>query len=259
MRRSAFIFTDASTRFGAAGLARWLFLTLALIGAASWVALRRWAALAMTASFVLATVAVFAIGRPATGYIARYVLFLQPVYLLCVAAGVSFLAEVLRSHRRSQQIAPTLVLAWLVVTSLATVAQGYRAAKINDWRAVATYLDRHAQPGDVITGNYWYQSAFSWYWPGWSQFGYCAEDDPLILEELAAGRRVWYVRIGPGDNPASAALTAALHPVPVSGWGQPGLDYDPAFFPVSELAVTLLTGGSGADTGSGLCQPPPRK
>ncbi len=254
--RAVYILTDISTRFAAAGAGRWLFLALAIAGLGYFMWARRLAALALTLSFVLAALFVFAIARPATGYIARYVLFLQPIYLLCVAAGVACLIDALRGHTLSQGIVAGGVLALLVALSLLTVGQGYREAKLNDWRAIARYLDHHAQPGDIITGNRWFDGALSWYWYDRTDFAHCSDSQPLLLEEAAAGRRVWYVLIGESDSPASALLAAALRPVPVETWGQPGLDYSPTFFPVSEFAVNLLAGGSGANASVQFCEIP---
>jgi mannosyltransferase len=248
------ILIDMNMRFTAIGPSRWLFLALALVGIGYFVWTRRFAALAMALSFLLAVLAIFAIARPATAYIARYVLFFQPIYLLCVAAGVAGLAEGLRNHRRSRQIIPGVALAALLVASLLTVAQGYREAKINDWRAIAVYLKQQAQPGAIITGNRWFGGAFSWYWRDWSYHERCSDSDPLLLDELAAGRQLWYVLIGDTESPVSAELAAALTPLAGTAWQQPGLDYAPAFFPVSEFAARILTGGAGSNASLVFCE-----
>jgi hypothetical protein len=73
------------------------------------------------------------------------------------------------------------------------------------------------------------------------------------LDELAAGRKVWYVLIGDSESPVAAELAAALTPVDDMAWQQPGLDYTPGFFPVSEFAVRILAGGTGSNAGLVFC------
>jgi len=109
------------------------------------------------------------------GFILRYVLFLQPLYLLLVARGCTALAgagawlaarfsgnspSAQRSLSR-RNLGPAVLL---VLTSLTTTSRAYTQAKPIDWRSLAAYLQSHAQPQDVIVARYiWAGAALRWY------------------------------------------------------------------------------------------------
>jgi 4-amino-4-deoxy-L-arabinose transferase-like glycosyltransferase len=80
-RSSIFICREMMNKFAAEGLSGWVFLVLFVIGIYSMIHTRRPAAslVLFLAPFGF-SILTFAVGRPATGFIVRYILFLQPLY-----------------------------------------------------------------------------------------------------------------------------------------------------------------------------------
>lgn len=92
----------------------------------------------------------------------RYLIFLQPVYLILISHSLYAIARganrvMLRTAWwRAQRASTRLVLgasalALLpVLFSLAPVRALYTRAKLNDWQTLARYFETHATPGDVL-------------------------------------------------------------------------------------------------------------
>lgn len=247
-------------QFAVGGASGWLFLAFFLVGLLAMARQQQWKLLAITFLPLLTALLAFAAGRPRTGFLVRYVLYLQPLYLLAVAAGVvvaatwlSHLAGRVRTGRVTDPRTVTRVagiavlgLAVLLTTiSLLQVRQSYSVAKINDWRAIARYLDAHVQPGDLIVGNRWFQDALSWYLQHRDQVTMATDRNESVLDDLYRGRRTWYLRLGPSRGIVSRALVRQLEVIAPADWQEPGLDYTSSFFPVSEYMVEARLGGGG--------------
>jgi 4-amino-4-deoxy-L-arabinose transferase-like glycosyltransferase len=242
----------AIDKFAAGGASSWLFVVFCVVGLLAMARQRQWKLLAVTFLPLLAALLAFAAGRPRTGFLVRYVLYLQPLYLLAVAAGVvaaaTWLSQVAgqmragrkpdpRSLARVAGIATLGFAALLTSISLLQVRQSYSVAKINDWRAIARYLDAHVQPGDLIVGNRWFQSALSWYLQRRDQVTMATDRNESVLDDLSRDRRTWYLQMGPSRGIVSPVLRRQLQAVAPAAWQEPGLDYTSSFFPVSEYLV----------------------
>lgn len=247
-------------KFAAGGASSWLFLVFCVVGLLAMARHRQWKLLAITFLPLLAALLAFAAGRPRTGFLVRYVLYLQPLYLLAVAAGVvaaaTWLSQVAgrmragreADHRSITRVAGITALGFAVLLttiSLLQVRQSYSVAKINDWRAIARYLDAHVQPGDLIVGNRWFQDALIWYLHRRDQVTMATDRNESVLDDLYRGRRTWYLQLGPGTGIVSRALVRQLEVIAPAAWQEPGLDYTSSFFPVSEYMVEARLGDGG--------------
>lgn len=244
-------------KFAAGGLSGWLFLAFFLVGLLVTIRQRQWKLAAIVLLPLLTALLTFALGRPRTGFIVRYVLYLQPLYLLGVAVGLTAAASwmgrrIALVRGRTPQTAAwvagivTLGLVILLTTiSLLQVRQSYAVAKINDWRAVARYLDAHIQPGDLIVGNRWFGPALSWYLQNRDQVTLSTDLNERVLEDLENGRRVWFVRLGPTQGDVSTVLKRRLPIVAPVSWQDRELDYKDDFFPASEFPVQVRFRGRG--------------
>ncbi len=249
--------TATIDKFAAGGLSGWLFLTFFLVGLLVTIRQRQWKLAAIVLLPLATALLAFAIGRPRTGFIVRYVLYLQPLYLLGVAVGLTAAAAWLgrrvalvrgQTPQTGVWVAGFVVvgLAILLTTiSLLQVRQSYAVAKINDWRAVARYLDAHIRPGDLIVGNRWFNPALSWYLQNRDQVTLSTDSNERVLEDLANGRRVWFVRLGPTQGDVSTELKRRLPIVAPVSWQDRALDYRDDFFPASEYPVQLRFRGRG--------------
>ncbi len=245
-------------KFATGGSSSWLFLVFFLLGLAAMTRRRQWKLLLVCVIPMLTALLAFGLGRPRTGFIVRYVLYLQPFYLLAVAAGIVAVGAWLgRIAGRASGNRPSiavwgagivvLLLAVLLSTfSLLQVRQSYSLAKINDWRAIARYLDAHTQPGDLIVGNRWFKAALSWYMQHGERVTTSTDRNVDVLEDLYRGRRIWYLRLGPTKGNVSPVLQRRLEPVAPAAWEEAGLDYMTSnFFPASEYMVLTRFGGDG--------------
>lgn len=236
----------------------WLFLGLFLIGIASFVQYRRLDRLAFGLIPFILTLLIFVLGRPLGGFGVRYVLFLQPLYLSGVASGITFSAMIagclLRKHmckkpalygntmERFQSGATIIITSVLILTSLLTVGKSYRQAKSNDWRAIANYLDRHIQPGDVIAGTLWFRGALSWYLERADEASFVDDGDSRVLNSTKDNPRMWYIFIGEFDRWTNAIFRSRMERISGREWKSPDLEYKGAhgFFPYSEYEARLF-------------------
>jgi hypothetical protein len=240
-------------KFAAGGVSSWLFLALFLVGVLAMARQRRWKLLAVCLLPLLTALLAFAAGRPRTGFIVRYVLYLQPIYLLAVAVGLTTAAawvgktigRVFASHVPARQatawaagIVALGLLAVMLALSLWQVQQSYTLAKINDWRAIARYLDAHIRPGDLIVGNRWFEPALSWYLQRTDEVTMSTDRNESVLDDLYRGRRTWYLRLGPTKGIVRPVLERKLETIAPEAWQEPGWNYvTTGFFPVSEYMV----------------------
>lgn len=251
-------------QFAAGGVTAWVYLTLFLGGLLAVARQRQWKLFALALAPPLAAVLLFAIARPRTGFLVRYALYAQPFYYLGIAAGIRALAgwSGATFHRVAirrgtappgaagmTRIITVGLVALLTAVSLLQVRQSYSRAKINDWRAVARYVDAHVQPGDLIVGSRWFKDALGWYLQRRDQVTMSVDDNPAVLEDLAHGRRLWYLQLGPATSDVSLALRRSLPVIAPMAWQDATLDYAAdSFFPISEprVKVRLSEGGPTA-------------
>jgi hypothetical protein len=199
--------------------------------------------------------------QPKHGVAARYLIYLQPIYLMLAAHGVVGLANKigewlpkktnlpggLKSDGRGWSMAYTLaglmILGVIVAPPLDAL---YRRAKHNDWRAVAAYIESHAEPGDLVFGerNTPNMNALAYYLPNLLRYSTPPTGLEAMQEGLRENRRMWYVSVGEYfDREGDGWARANLRAVPSQEWRAPGWVYEPqdAFsFPQSEAPATIL-------------------
>src|SRR5215813_1573241 len=139
--------------------------------------------------------AVLALVRPRAYLITRYFLFLQPLYLLLIAWGLTQLpalsASVTRSFTSSVRSglaargAAWLLIAALMLDAVPATWNGYWVERLNDWSAMCRYLQERARPGDMILGEAYVAGTLAWCYrkPGGVSVGPTAN---YSLSELAS-------------------------------------------------------------------------
>jgi len=192
------------------------------------------------------------LAHPSRGVANRYLIFLQPVYLVVIAAGVVYLGSamdgVMRklSEVRTMRAAAALlaITAWLLVAAPPLLAL-YPRAKLNDWQTLAQFFATHAQPGDVLIGEnkYWALNALAYYAPNVSAYSSPPGTLDALETAFAQNRRMWYISFGGDLNPdVEKWVRTRMTRVDDAAWMRPDLDYKPRaefHFTQSEGLVAL--------------------
>lgn len=251
--------------FSAEGWVQGLLLGVALMGVVALAGAREWKQLTLLAPPLLAAPLFFAIAK--YPFIPRYVLFLQPLYLLLAARGIVGLADLgtrLTAPRAAQAegvqastarraVGPLMAAATATLVLgafLRTTGGAYAQSKPVDWRSLAVYLQTHAQPGDVIISSlHWADATLQHYLNPSFQIEIFASAQ---LEEatLQSGtKRIWLIQPveQSSDLTNERHLLSQVSFLPDDGWHDPHLNYnEDGFFPISELPVRLYVGHTSA-------------
>jgi hypothetical protein len=106
----------------------------------------------------------------------------------------------------------------------------YPRAKLNDWRALARYIEQHGKPGDLVFGerNTPNMNALTYYLPNLLRY----DTPPTTLETLANAknkdRRIWYISVGEFFDPEGDAWAREnFEVVSLHEWLEPTLKYAP--------------------------------
>ncbi len=212
--------------------------------------------------WLLLPLATLAVTQPKHGVAGRYLVFFQPMYLMLLAyAGVAVCRSVLgfivrrgglarnaRIFRYGFLIGGAILLAWAVVPPLTAL---YPRAKLNDWRAIAEYVESNAHPGDLVFGerNTPNMNALTYYLPNLLRYDTPPTSIERMEDAIAAKRRIWYISVGEFFDPEGEAwVREHLERVPDEEWQEPGLDYVPQddfrFTQSEHLAVLYKHGGT---------------
>jgi uncharacterized membrane protein len=189
----------------------------------------------------------------------RYVLFMQPIYLLIVAYGLVQVARaftralhaVLPSlatrmqPSRSMVMPPTLIVL-LVALTVPPTWHSYWVEKVNDWSALCAYLHRHVEQGDIVTGNDYAEGILLWCFRLNSGVHVSGPSDLDLPALLKGSPPVWYILIqsvSPG-TPYVAFVRRHFVAIPLHAWAQPGLVPDGRYddrliYPQGEFPATL--------------------
>lgn len=242
------------------GWAFWLMGSLFLVGLAIGLYRRDWFVLVAVAWLSVPLLTLW-LAQPRHVVISRYLLFLQPVYLLLIAYGLLKIPETLVGMRQGvlrappgTQISPTLfrslplvlpVMAVLAITFMPTW-KIYWVEKLNDWSAVCSHISKNAEPGDVVTGDGYYLEVLSLcskMQPGISKVEIANRGEYILSEVSAGGYNVWYIHIDP-DSANADFVRRNYSEIPHTVWAGPGLtlavsdgDYLP--YPHSERLASL--------------------
>lgn len=206
----------------------------------------------IAAVWLLLPLLMLQVAHPGRGVANRYLIFLQPVYLVAIAAGMIWLMEkmVLFKAAGKAMRAPwaAILVAGMGVlffVSAPPLAALYPRAKLNDWQTLAKFFETNAQAGDILMTEkeYWAVNALAYYVPNANAFS----SPPATIAEMqnarAHNRRLWYVSFGGALHPAEQAwVQNNLTRVDDTAWMRPDLVYRPRdefHFTQSEGLVTL--------------------
>lgn len=215
-------------------------LALAVCGLGALAVRKPWAGW-VAGVWLLLPLLVLAITRPGHGVSARYLIFLQPVYLMLISYAVvngarlvyGWLAQLsCASSPGRLGLVPTalvvggvLILGFVVVPPLMAV---YPRAKLNDWRALARYIEAHGRAGDLVFGekNTPNMNALTYYLPNLLRYNTPPTALETLKEARTGNRRMWYISTGEFFDPAGEAWAHKnLSVVPLAAWLEPTLDY----------------------------------
>jgi hypothetical protein len=189
----------------------------------------------------------------------RYVLFMQPIYLLIVAYGLVQVARAFTralhavlpalatrtQPSRSMVMPPTLIVS-LVALTVPPTWHSYWVEKVNDWSALCAYLHRHVQQGDVVTGNYHAEGIVLWCFRSNSDVHISGPSDVDPPALLKSSPPVWYVLIQPvsPSTPYVTFVRRHFAAIPLHAWAQPGLVPDGRYgdrliYPQGEVPAAL--------------------
>lgn len=199
------------------------------------------------------------IAQPGHTVANRYLIFLQPVYLILIARGIVALAHAFNAFmarvfkRRAfdtgarRALGASVIVALLLLLSMAPLQALYRRAKLNDWQSIARFFETHTQPGDMlfVEKDFWGMNTLAYYFPNMRAFS----SPPATLDELqkafAQNRTMWYMSFGGYLNPAQEAwVKQNLTRVDDSAWMRSDLDYMPRdefHFTQSEPLLAIYT------------------
>jgi uncharacterized membrane protein len=238
-----------------------LMFALFVVGVAAALYLRKWFVLIGFAWLVL-PLAVLGIVQPRYQLAPKYLLFMQPVYLLLVGFGLlqvcaatgKFARRVLAfASARKQSQAATLVSGFIIgavmLVMFTPTASSYWIEKVNDWSAICAYLHGHVKAGDAVTGETYTEGAINWCLGNSSGGAALLPLRNYSMADLAAsGWNIWYIRVVP-DSPNLASLKEDYQAIPKSAWGKTGLlpsDYGSFPFSQGEHPATIYYHAAGS-------------
>jgi hypothetical protein len=207
---------------------------------------------------------VLSLVQPKHGVAGRYLIFLQPIYLMLVASGVVWIGAAVFSliehvavqnkthargnleRRQGVNLAVFGVgLLFLAVIVIPPLQALYGRAKLNDWRAIANYIEQNSAPGALIYGerNTPNMNALTYYLPNLLRY----DTPPTTIESMQGAlndrRQMWYVSAGDFFDPEGEEWAREnLGVVPNNAWQDASLDYQPRDdfrFTQSEHLATL--------------------
>ncbi len=231
--------------FGA-GTGPLVWVVLALLALGSVVALRRGIAFAALAlAWLILPIAALWIAQPQHIFIPRYVLYLQPVYLILVGHGIVVLSSALHraigpKSRTVARASVALVAAPILLAFAIPTASTYWAPRGTDWTAMCRYLEATVTAGDVVVGNAYHEGIMGWCLRGTPEAAVAPTGSYDIRALASSGRGAWYVFIPP-EQPDPLLEAAGYEVVPSDEWA--GIQHSgptSSFqFPVSEHGATL--------------------
>lgn len=201
---------------------------------------------------------VLAMTQPRHGVSARYLIFLQPVYLIVIAYAVVLGASVLtarfgrffgkESARRFSVSTAALTVPGILLLGIIVIpplAELYPRAKLNDWRAIARYIQANGRAGELVFGerNTPNMNALTYYLPNLLRYNTPPTTLDALVNAQKENRSLWYISVGEFFDPEGEAwVRENLKVVPLSDWLDPALRYAPESvfeYPQSEHLATL--------------------
>jgi len=232
-----------------------LLTTALLLTGLGALAYRRDTFMIVSLAWLVLPLAMLWLVRPRHMFIPRYVLFMQPVYVLLVAYGLVSLSRgiVALQHRTAPArpnkpgalgvALPAVAVAAMAAATFTPAWRGYAVEKTNNWSAMCSYLHRSAGLGDVITGNTYTGGLMDWCFKGTTAVSLVPSGSYALSALAADGRDIWYILVGT-DSPDLPYVRHAYAAIPRAEWDNSGLDpittYDSRFtYPQAEYPAGL--------------------
>ncbi len=246
--------------FGAGnGTLLWAFILLSIIGLGTALFRRPWFGI-LTLVWIAFPLVSLGIMQPRRVVPLRYLLFIQPLYLLTIALGCHRVIEAL--GRLKDIVLPKMSLgskvwSWMPTGIVVSVIfftvfpltwKGYRVEKINDWSGLCSYLHCRVEQGDIIVGEDYASYVMDWSYRKRNGVALVRPDRYSLDELRDMGRNVWYLALD--DHPPytrAAFLQRNFEETPKSAYAKSDLlppDYNCGgriFFPNFELPVRLYS------------------
>lgn len=172
----------------------------------------------------------------------RYFIFMLPFYLIIVAEGIVGIPRILNHFSRPSLNERLLIIIAIFVVSALSVTPLkllYSQGKVNDWRAIASYISSHAKPGAVVLTEKWGAPALK---------HYLHRRDIKILaaknveEKIINGKDNWF--IGLKGTYEKNIHKYSFVQIPEKAWKDPRFVYYPEssadiIYPISEPRATI--------------------
>jgi len=244
--------------FGAGqGWTLWLLAGFSTLGVLIAALRRRWLPLLVTITWLTLPLMALLLLKTNHTFDPKYLLFMQPIYLLLAGYGISGIIGGVGQIRRlrgnarlsiaGQPIAQILVASMLALllafAMIPPTAASYRVEKTNDWSAVCDYFHGHVEAGDLITGDGYYQGIMLWCFSGSLSVSLAPPNGQSPAKIAESGQNVWYIRLN--QTPEAALLSANYEAIPRVEWARPGVGGQTTAearrlpFPQGEHAVSL--------------------
>lgn len=239
------------------GWRTWLSLALAILGFAV-LARKNWRGAWIFGVWLLLPILLLQITHPTHTVANRYLIFLQPVYLILIASSGIALAR--GANARLKRVAfwraldartrfwggACVIAIALLLFSAPPLRALYARAKLNDWQTLARFFETRATPGDMVftEQDFWGLQKLAYY-TNTNAF----HSPPATLAELqdalARDRTIWYMSFGGYYNPQQEAwVQKNLRRVDGAEWMRADLEYVPRdefHFTQSEPLLEIYT------------------
>jgi 4-amino-4-deoxy-L-arabinose transferase-like glycosyltransferase len=221
---------------GGEGVYFWVFAILSIIGLGAAVA-RRFRFGTLTLIWILLPLIALGIFQPRRFVPMRYLLFIQPLFLLMVALGS---LQVIRLLGRVKDIVlPGMpfrnrAISWLPVgfvlgmiglTIFPLTWKVYWTEKGNDWSGICSYLHRWVRPGDAVIGDdYAFSVMDQWGYAMRNGVALIRSDGHVFDKPQDFGRNVWYIALDARrQQRQGVSLQADFERIPKAAYSKSGL------------------------------------
>ena len=217
---------------------------------------------------------VLALVQPAHNVVARYLLFMLPIYLLLFTHGAIVVARLAASgerHLRTRFAATARVrfpgqplgafaqaaaTAFVIALMLPADVGGQMLGRGTDWSGMCDYLQAHVKPGDVVIGSDYAHGAMVWCFMHMPQVNLPPIGRYTPADLVAAGRPSWYIDIPLHHDLDPTVLRLGYTEIPLVDIQRAGTHYpgpDQGFpYPHTETGPSRLFRGPSVSPPSGI-------
>lgn len=184
----------------------------------------------------------------------KYFFYLLPVFLLLVAAGITWCASKLYGSVRAENqrkfpgeaphrlkpyaeniVIPLVLLLSIGLIYVQPIDRLYQQARMNDWRSIAAYLRTHVQPEDVVYTERWGFDALTYYLPSTTDVT-ILRSNQLRWQRLGfQAPRIWLVGL---QGEYQEAAQGQFRKIADVAWHDPRWQYPGSLKPSESYPVT---------------------